>query len=266
MIHLFRQRGASKLTAVLLAGLLALGLSTAYAQSPDAAPESKPVDAALAEKIRSKISTWTKGRYKVEEVRTTPVRGLLEIRIQKDLFFIDESARYILIEGEMVDIANSRNLTRERMEQVLAINFKDLPVERAVKQVNGKGERVVALFEDPNCGYCRRLRADLMKIDNLTVYTFAFPILAADSDVKARKALCADDPSAAWNRLMLEGVAPDNDGSCDNPVAEFKALGESYGIQATPTMFFPSGTRMQGYAPPTRFVEMLDKNQNAPAS
>ncbi len=148
----------------------------------------------------------------------------------------------------------------------MAIKFEDLPVDRAVKLVNGDGKRVVALFEDPNCGYCRRLRADLMKIDNITVYTFAFPILAADSDTKSRQALCAEDPSAAWNRLMLEGVAPDNDGSCQNPVAEFKALGERYGIQATPTMFFPNGVRLQGYAPPTRFVEMLNKNQVAPAS
>ncbi|MFK7964148.1 MAG: DsbC family protein [Burkholderiaceae bacterium] len=227
-----------------------------------AAPQSSPVDEAKAKQVREAISKWTKGRYKVQEVRTTPIPGLLEIRIGNDLLFVDESARYLVIEGEMFDIAGNRNLTRERMQEVMAIRFEDLPIDKAVKQVNGKGERVVALFEDPNCGYCKRLRADLMTIDNLTIYTFAYPILAADSDTKSRRALCADNPSDAWNALMLQGVVPDNDGSCDNSLDQFKALGERYGIQATPTMFFPSGVRMQGYAPPTRFVETLNKNQS----
>jgi len=252
------------LTVTLAVAAFFAGEGTAWAQTGTAvaAPKSQAVDGPTADRVRQAISKWTNGRYKVQDVRSTPIPGLLEIRIGNDLLFVDESARYLVIEGEMFDIAGNRNLTRERMEEVMAIRFDDLPVDKAVKQVNGKGERVIALFEDPNCGYCKRLRADLMTIDNLTIYTFAYPILAADSDAKSRRALCADDPSAAWNALMLQGVVPDNDGTCANDLDQFKALGERYGIQATPTIFFPSGVRMQGYAPPTRFVEMLDKNQS----
>jgi len=250
------------LTIALATSLFFAGAAPVQAQTAATAPKSEAVEEASAQKIRDAISKWTKGRYKVQEVRTTPIPGLLEIRIGNDLMFVDESARYLVIEGEMFDITGNRNLTRERMEQVNSIRFDDLPVDKAVKQVNGKGERIIALFEDPNCGFCKRLRADLMTIDNLTVYTFAYPILAADSDTKSRRALCADNPTEAWNALMLKGVVPDNDGACENDLDQFKALGERYGIQATPTIFFPSGVRMQGYAPPSRFVEMLNKNQS----
>lgn len=272
MTHSIRQLAAKSLAMVtIVAASIVATTPAALAQTSAATgasqtPASQPADKALATKIREAVGKWTSGRYKVQDVRTTPIKGLYEIRIQNDLFFVDEAARYILIEGEMVDIANSRNLTRERMQEVMAIKFDDLPLDKAIKQVNGDGSRVVALFEDPNCSYCRRLRGDLMNIDNLTVYTFVYPILAADSDLKSRQALCSPDPSEAWNDLMLKGVVPKNDGSCKNAVADIKALGESYGIQATPTMFFPSGMRVQGYAPPTRFVEVLEKNQSAPAS
>ncbi len=268
MIRIRHTAVSLALAALLLAG----PVSPVFAQAKAAAPAtaeataSAPAPDAIAGPIRERIKAWTGGRFDAEEVRTTPMPGLFEVRIRTDLFYVDQTARFIIVEGELVDMTNSRNYTRERMEQVMAIKFDDLPIAKAVKQVIGDGKRVVALFEDPNCGYCKRLRADLMALDNLTIYTFAYPILAADSDLKSRKALCAADVPKAWANLMLTGQVPDNDGSCKTDIAEFKALGERYGINATPTLFFPSGYRMQGYAPPTRFVELLDANQNKPSS
>ena len=194
-------------------------------------------------------------------MRTTPLGDLFEVRIGNDLLYVDRTGRYILVEGEMVDMRTNRNLTRERMQEVLSIDFSILPLAKAMKQVNGAGKRTLVLFEDPNCTYCKRLRADLMVIDDLTVYTFAYPILAADSDLKSRKALCAPDPQAAWLDLMLYNKVADNDGRCPNALEELKALGQQLGIEATPTMFFPNGQRLQGYAPPTRLVQLLEANQ-----
>ncbi|MEZ5651492.1 MAG: DsbC family protein [Burkholderiaceae bacterium] len=252
-----------------LAATLATILPGAFAQNrvtADATPAVTAVAPELERQIKDRIRAWTGGRFLAESVNATPMSNLLEIRIRNDLYYVDREGRYILIDGELVDMNTNRNFTRERMEEVLAIDFSVLPIDKAIKMVNGAGERTVALFEDPNCTYCKRLRADLMRIDNLTVYTFAYPILAADSDVKSRKVLCADDPSTAWNDLMLTGVAPSNDGSCKTPIAEIKALGEGLGVSATPTLFFPSGKRLQGYVPPTRFVEALDQNQKPKGS
>lgn len=253
-----------KIHRIIAALLFCLGMSGAWAQAqkPSGAALSQPAPPEIAERLIKRVQEWVNDdRFKVEGIRTTPIPGLFEVQIRTDLFFVDEAGRYIIIENEMVDLTTNQNLTRLRMQEVMAVDFSELPLDKAIKNVNGDGKRVVALFEDPNCAYCRRLRADLNNIDNLTIYTFAYPILAADSDLKSRKALCAEDPSTAWNDLMMTGAVPDNDGTCSTALDEFKALGQRWGISATPTMFFPTGFRLRGYAPPSRFVSILENNQ-----
>ncbi|MEB2319046.1 MAG: DsbC family protein [Pseudomonadota bacterium] len=238
---------------------IALGcfaLSAAMADAPTAAPEP------AAGNIRKAVEAWTGGRYQAASVNTTPIKGLYEVRIFNDLFYVDEAARYIMVEGEMIDMQSSRNITRDRLDEILAIDFSKLPLDLALKQVVGKGSRRIALFEDPNCGYCRKLRADLARLDDVTIYTFVYPILAEDSESKARKAWCAPDRLKAWTDLMMTGVVPRNDGNCETPIAQIRELGFELGITATPTLFFASGRRLQGYAPPEAFGKLLAENSS----
>ncbi len=252
-------RSLRKAAPCLMALVLSLGaLLPVQAQVKQAAPAAAPAASAeVAKAIKEAIETWTSNRYKVDEVRRTPIPGMYEARIGSDLFYVDEKAQYIFMEGHMLDMKNNRDLTRERLDEVLAINFKDLPLELAIKQVNGKGTRRIALFEDPNCGYCKKLRADLANLPDVTIYTFAYPILAADSDVKSRKAWCAKDRNKAWNDLMLSGKVPDNDGTCSNPIARIKELGRKYNVSATPTVFLTNGRRIQGYMPAEQFAKAI---------
>ena len=237
------------------AGAVALACAAAFAP---AAPAFAQGDA--ADVVRAAVERWLEGRYKVEEVRKTPVTGMYEVRIGTDLIYVDEKGQYAFVEGSLVDIKGNRNLTRERVDELLTINWKDLPLNLAIKQVVGNGKRVMAVFEDPNCGYCRNMRRDMAKLDNVTIYTFTLPILAADSEVKARKAYCAPDRVKAWNDLMLTGKVPDNAGTCDNPVAKVRDLGVKLGVTATPTVFFTNGKRLRGYLAPAEFEKMLDAN------
>ena len=224
---------------------------------PSTATLSSPASAEIAAVIRTALELWTNGRFKVEDVRRTPLAGMYEARIGSDLFYVDEKAQFIFLEGQMIELKTNRNFTKERLEEVLAVNFKDLPLDMAIKQVNGKGTHKFALFEDPNCGYCKKLRADLNKMQDITVYTFAYPILAADSETKSIKAWCAKDRQKAWNDLMTQGKVPDNPGNCANPIAKIKELGKKYSISATPTVFLTNGKRIQGYMPAEQFAKLV---------
>ena len=172
--------------------------------------------------------------------------GIWEVRLGNDLLYVDEKGQYAFVEGAMVELKSGRNLTRERTDEMLAINFKDLPLNLAIKQVIGNGKRVVAVFEDANCGYCRTMRKDLLTLKDVTIYTFPVAILAADSETKARKALCAADKVAAWNDLMTVGKVPGNAGTCDTPLAKVKELSQKLSISATPTVFFGNVARAPG--------------------
>ena len=245
----------TRVAAVAVALLAASALWLAAARAQGAAT----ADPAIA-RVKAAMEGFVKGRYKVEDVRKTPLPGIYEVRIGHDVLYVDERGQYLFYEGDLIEMKTQRNLTRERVEELLTIDFKTLPLELAIKQVSGNGKRVMAVFEDPNCGYCKRLRADLVKLDDVTIYTFPMAFLAADSEPKARKALCAADKARAWNDLLLNNHVPGNAGTCDTPLAQVRELAQKLGITGTPVLFFANGKRLQGYAPPERFNRMLVEN------
>jgi thiol:disulfide interchange protein DsbC len=67
------------------------------------------------------------------------------------------------------------------------IAFDTLPLADAIKTVRGKGERVIAVFSDPDCPFCRRLETELDKLDNVTLYTFLYPLEGLHPEAKGTR-------------------------------------------------------------------------------
>ena len=141
---------------------------------------------------------------KVESVTKSGYMGLYEVYADGNVLYTDEKMTAIMVGAQLIDAKTMKNVTEERMKKLSAIKFSELPLERAIKQVKGDGRRVLATFEDPNCGYCKRLAKDLQKLDNVTVYTFLYPILSEDSVRKSRQIWCASDRAKAWSDWMVE--------------------------------------------------------------
>src|ERR1035437_5553246 len=120
---------------------------------------------------------------KVDSVIKTPYSGLFEVRTNGDIIYTDEKAKYLFV-GRVIDTQTYQDYTKDRVDEITKIKFTDLPLESALKMVKGNGKRVIATFEDPNCGYCKHFRQTLQEMENVTVYTFMFNILAEDSAVK----------------------------------------------------------------------------------
>ena len=182
---------------------------------------------------------------KIDEVSKTPMPGLFEVRVGTDLFYSDADGSYLL-HGNLIDTRLQRNLTEERMDKLLAIDFNSLPLKDAFTIVRGNGKRKLAVFEDPNCGYCKRFERDLQKVDNVTVYMFLYPILGADSTDKSRNLWCAKDKGKAWQDWMVrdQAAAP---ASCDtSALARNVEFGKKHKITGTPTLLFTNGTRVPG--------------------
>jgi thiol:disulfide interchange protein DsbC len=233
-----------------------LGLAIWAAPATQVAAQVDP-----AINIRKVVENWLQGRHQIDDITQTPLKNMYEVRIGTDLMYVDARAEYAFIEGQMIDLKANKNLTQARIDDLIKIDFKkDLPLGYAIKQVSGNGKRVLAVFEDPNCTYCKKLRADLMKMKDLTLYTFPYPILAPDSEVKARKAWCAKNQGTAWDEMMVQGRVPDNDGNCENPVSKVQALGRELNVTGTPTMFFTNGKRVPGAISPQQLEKLLSEN------
>lgn len=197
----------------------------------------------------------------VDAIRLTPMGGLYEVQVGMDLVYTDAQVDYVL-QGSLIDAKARRDLTAERLEALQQFAFASLPLDRAIRQVKGAGERQVAVFEDPNCGYCKQLHRTLEDVENVTVYTFLFPILSPDSTTRSRNIWCAADPAKAWKDWMLNGVQPVA-ADCPTPIQENLALGRKLNVQGTPALFFADGSRVNGALSLTALKQKLDAQSSA---
>lgn len=198
----------------------------------------------------------------IDEVSKTPIAGLYELRINgSEIYYTDAQGNY-LIEGSLIDLRAKRNLTEERVTKLTAIQFDNLPLKDAFTIVRGNGKRRMAVFEDPNCGYCKRFERDLQKIDNVTVYLFLYPILSPDSAEKSRNIWCAKDRTAAWEDYMVRDRIPAA-ATCDTSALQRNlAFGKKYKITGTPTLIFADGSRVPGAIP----AKDVEKRLGEPAA
>jgi thiol:disulfide interchange protein DsbC len=195
---------------------------------------------------------------KIDEVTKSPVPGLYEVRYGgTEILYSDEKGEHILT-GSMIETRTKTDLTEARVEKLLAIDFDKLPIKDAVLIKQGTGARRMAVFVDPNCGYCKRFERDLAAVKDVTVYTFLIPILGPDSTTKSRDIWCAKDATTTWRAWMLDGVAPGKaDAKCDATAIERNlAFAQKYKINGTPAVLFADGTRKPG-AIPGAMVEKL---------
>jgi thiol:disulfide interchange protein DsbC len=207
----------------------------------------------IRERFREKVVPGEK----TISVKKTPFAGLYEVRAGNQIVYTDSKANYLFI-GRVIDIESHKDYTQERMEQINVIRFSDLPLEHAIKRVHGKGERVIAVFADPNCGYCKHLEEMLQGVDNLTTYTFPLNILSERSRDISRNVWCSPNRSKAWNAWMVDGVQPPqatNDCVYSDEIT--RRLAAKYGITGTPVIFFKNGSRITGMPPAEEFAKAL---------
>ena len=207
--------------------------------------------------IRESLGKRLPGLPKIDEVRETPMAGLYEVRTGTDVFYTDAKGDFLL-RGSLLDTQSRKNLTEERIEKLTAIDFSKLNTKNAIPIVYGKGTRKMAVFEDPNCGYCKRFEKDVAQIEDVTMYVFVVPILGQNSQEKARQIWCAKDRAKVWTDWMQHNVAPSGDGKCDTKALEENvAFIRAHRITGTPTMVFADGSRVAGAIGKQRIEERL---------
>ena len=210
--------------------LLSLGLS--------AAAQEATIRKNLAERIPQLQA--------IDEVSKSPMAGLYEVRVNgTEIYYTDAEANF-LVQGSLIDTKQRRNLTEERVDKLTAINFEALPFKDAFTIVRGNGKRRLAVFQDPNCGYCKRFERDVQKLNHVTIHMFLYPILSADSNEKSKNIWCAKDRVKAWQDWMVRDQAPVA-ANCDaSAIARNIDIGRKFKITGTPTLVFVDGSRVPG--------------------
>lgn len=228
--------------------LMVLALATAFAGSvlADEASLRKAFEA-------------TYPKVKVESITKTPYGGLYEVYFGGQIVYTDEKMSFLIADGRLIEPKSKRDITGERLDELTKVDFSVLPLESAIKVVKGDGSRKLVVFSDVDCPFCKRLeQKELVNINNVTIYTFLFPLdqLHPDAANKSRAIWCAPDRAKAWQDWMLNNQLPKEAGSCETPIEKHIALGRKLGITSTPTLVFASGKRMLG-AYPAKEIEAV---------
>ena len=177
----------------------------------------------------------------VSNIQATEMLGLYSASLDNQIIYLDENAQYMLV-GSMVRLKDQKNLTKDLVLQQNSVDWKQLPLKDAIKTVKGTGKRQLFIFSDPNCPYCKKLEAELDKLNDVTIYTLIYP-LKSQSITVSKRVWCDPNQAYAWKNLLQKNVQP-KEKTCANPIERNLELGKKLGIEGTPTLIFGNGLKI----------------------
>lgn len=244
-------------TAISGAALVALAAlpSLLRAQTPD--PD------AVAQRLQEAMP-----KTRFDSIKPAPIPGLYELVVGSSVVYSDASGRYLLF-GRIWDSETRQDISPSpagsragaaRGAKAATFDLTSLPpLSQAITTVHGQGRRVLHVFADPRCGYCKQLEQDLVGLDDVTVHTWMLPILGDASQAAADAVWCAPDRQRAWQRWMHDNVPPPDPVACRYDAAAVLDLAQQQGIRGTPTLVFADGSRVAGALP----AEQINARLNA---
>ncbi len=239
------------------AALLVLGVA-------GSAEAGDPADTAL-DTIKTALARNSGGKVNPDSVAPSPIPGIYEVVNGMEVFYTDATGRYAFVDGRLVDTVEKQDLTQRKLDMLSAIPFADLPLELAIKTVRGDGSRKLAVFEDPACPVCRSMQQSLAQLDNITIYTFTYPVIAPESIPAAVATWCAaaDGRKPRWQAYMDGAPAPQHiEPHCDDAmtvVHRIVEFGRARGIRNTPTLVLADGRRVVGALPGTELESAVTR-------
>lgn len=219
-------------------------------------------DPASTENIKKALAELAPNS-KVDSVQPSAVPGMFEVTVDgSHVLYVSNDGRYIM-QGVLFDTKEKKNLTDVRQAVLRKELMQTIPVKDRIvfSPKDGKVKHRVAVFTDPDCGYCRKLHHEMADYNarGIEIQYLAWPRAGMTSDTGRKMVAiwCDKDPQDALTKAK-DGGDPGN-ATCTNPVEQELQLGMRLGINGTPAMVFEDGTMQPGYMPAADLEARLDQ-------
>lgn len=196
-------------------------------------------------------------------VERTPIKGLFQITLGNDLFYLSRDGRY-LIQGDILDLKNSTNLTEVNRNTRRAALLAEIPNnDLIIYPADGRMRYRVTIFSDVDCTYCRIVHDNIPRYNQrgIEVRYAAFPRngLNSVSYQNLVSVWCAEDRKVALARASA-GLEITTSG-CDAPVKREYQIGLNLGVNGTPSFVLEDGTMIAGYVTPENLLRILQSKK-----
>lgn len=196
-----------------------------------------------------------------DSVSKSPVDGFYEAVYGTQIIYVSDDGRYMM-QGVLMDIENGgRNLTEAAARRARKKYLSAVEKQEAISFGAQKPRHTVTVFTDIDCGYCRKLHAEIDQYASygIKVNYLLFPRSGADSPsyAKAVSVWCSEDRAQALTKAK-RGENPATQ-DCQNPVAEHVDIGSKVGVTGTPALLTAGGELMPGYLPAQELAKRLDQ-------
>ena len=186
----------------------------------------------------------------VEDVRSSPIEGLYEVRSGAEVGYVSADGRFY-VDGDVFDMDSRHNLTEDvRKKGRLALLAGAGDADAIIFAPAGAARHTVTVFTDVDCVHCRRMHSEIGELNRqgIRVRYLLFPRGGPGSDswAKAESVWCSADRKDALTRAKRGEKLPE--GKCETPVAAQYELGRQLGISGTPGIVTDSGEYLAGYA------------------
>jgi len=236
----------------LAAAISMLGMCTACAQDYESE----------LERVKAKVSEYLP-EIRQADIRPTSAPGLYEIQSGPLFGYVSEDGKF-LIQGDLINIQSGEEVTENRRREYRLTRIGELGADNLIEFApagGAKASRVVTVFTDIDCGYCRKLHSEIADYNAAGIsirYAF-YPRsgLGTESFRKAEAVWCAPDRKSALTQAKMTGQFS-GDHSCANPIAKEWQLGQELGLRGTPMMILPDGEVVNGYVPAQQLAARLD--------
>lgn len=214
------------------------------------------------EQIKEQLLKDIPGVKKIDSVNTSPVNGIYEVTVGRKIFYVTADGKYLFF-GNLIDPANKKSLTEERTMELSKIDWKKLPLDLAVIEVNGNGKRKLAVFSDPDCPYCQMFEKQIApNLTDTTIYSFIFPLPRhVDAKLHAQQIWCSNNRTQSWVSWMRNGKFLSKNSNCDTSGLDkiYEVANDVVQLEATPTLILENGQILPGVLPADQLIVEMDK-------
>jgi thiol:disulfide interchange protein DsbC len=200
---------------------------------------------------------------KIDSVKPSEVKGLYEVIVGANIFYVSEDGNYLL-QGRLVDMAARKDLTEEKLAGTRKQAIEKIGQDNMIVFKPKIGKYTVTIFTDIDCGYCRKLHSEMDQYlaQGITIQYLFFPRAGKGSDSynKAVSVWCAEDRNAALTDAKKGNTPPAK--TCDNPVDKHMQLGADFDVKGTPMIVTEKGNIYPGYLPAKQLIEALESENN----